>query len=467
MSTETPSQAVIYTRISHDPSGAGLGVARQEEECRALAEHLGLTVSRVYCDNDASATTGKWRPEFEQMLLDAPEVIITYAQDRLARHPRDMERLLSLGCTIHAIISSGVDLSTPPGRATARTLVAWALAEVETKGLRQRSAARQRAVQGRPWWSKKPYGYHRDGTLDPDEAPHIATAYMMLVTGSSIGDIRRHWTSVGFRRVGGKDFSAREVGRLLRYPRNAAISTYKGEEVGRGGWEPIIDEPTYRAAVAILNDPSRVAPRASNAGANHTTELGGLKFVVCGRCGAHMKKRGTVGKRKLYNDFYCCSTTQHLMYPMEWLEGVVFKELVKELGKRPDLWSGELDDGDAERLRLLNAEKIALEGRSSELGVAFATGAISLAVLQAADDSLKADLARINGELAKIGEGQSWTALEAVQDEEYLAQELTAMSRGEYRAILGRVFKKITLTPLGRGARTYKPEKVVFEPNVA
>jgi len=49
----------IYVRISSDRTGAGLGVARQEEDCLALCTRLGWIVYRVYIDNDVSAYSGK------------------------------------------------------------------------------------------------------------------------------------------------------------------------------------------------------------------------------------------------------------------------------------------------------------------------------------------------------------------------------------------------------------------------
>jgi site-specific DNA recombinase len=45
-------KAGIYTRISDDTEGEGLGVARQEQDCRALCERKGWTVADVYPDND-------------------------------------------------------------------------------------------------------------------------------------------------------------------------------------------------------------------------------------------------------------------------------------------------------------------------------------------------------------------------------------------------------------------------------
>src|SRR5688572_22951930 len=63
-------QAAVYTRISDDSLGTGLGVARQEADCRALAERLGWQVAEVYSDNDQSAFNGTSRPQYLRMLAD-------------------------------------------------------------------------------------------------------------------------------------------------------------------------------------------------------------------------------------------------------------------------------------------------------------------------------------------------------------------------------------------------------------
>jgi DNA invertase Pin-like site-specific DNA recombinase len=63
-------RAAIYTRISSDREGAGLGVERQEADCRALAEQLGWEIVAVHSDNDLSAYSGKPRPGYEALLAD-------------------------------------------------------------------------------------------------------------------------------------------------------------------------------------------------------------------------------------------------------------------------------------------------------------------------------------------------------------------------------------------------------------
>ncbi|MBC7462720.1 MAG: recombinase family protein, partial [Actinobacteria bacterium] len=51
-------RVAIYCRISDDREGSGLGVARQEEDCRALANKRDWSVEQVFVDNDISAYWG-------------------------------------------------------------------------------------------------------------------------------------------------------------------------------------------------------------------------------------------------------------------------------------------------------------------------------------------------------------------------------------------------------------------------
>ncbi|MEU6424774.1 recombinase family protein [Microbispora sp. NPDC046973] len=60
-------RAAICCR-SQDRAGAGLGVARQEADCRVLAERRGRQVVDVYSDNDVSAYSGSPRPSWQRLL---------------------------------------------------------------------------------------------------------------------------------------------------------------------------------------------------------------------------------------------------------------------------------------------------------------------------------------------------------------------------------------------------------------
>src|SRR3954454_21458539 len=84
-------KAAIYCRISRDREGAGLGVQRQEDDCRALARQYGWTVSAVHTDNDLSAYSGKPRPGYRQLLDEMTAgqlgIVVAWHTDRLHRSP--------------------------------------------------------------------------------------------------------------------------------------------------------------------------------------------------------------------------------------------------------------------------------------------------------------------------------------------------------------------------------------------
>ena len=94
-----PLRAAIYVRLSHDKTGEGLAVERQEQDCRQLAAEHGWHVEHVYSENSISAFNGKRRPAYEQ-LADIAEghvgVVIAWSHDRLNRRPSELERYVDV-----------------------------------------------------------------------------------------------------------------------------------------------------------------------------------------------------------------------------------------------------------------------------------------------------------------------------------------------------------------------------------
>jgi site-specific DNA recombinase len=150
-------RAAIYVRISSDPSGAALGVTRQEEDCRALCARQGWQVVGVYSDNDVSAYSGKRRPEWERLNADViaghVDAIACWHVDRLTRAPRELQDVIDLadrhGIKL-ATCTGEIDLGTPTGRLVARMLGAAARHESKHKAERQRRHTRRAAEQGKP-----------------------------------------------------------------------------------------------------------------------------------------------------------------------------------------------------------------------------------------------------------------------------------------------------------------------------
>ncbi|MFI9355842.1 recombinase family protein [Streptomyces lydicus] len=142
------TRAAIYIRISQDRGGAGLGIARQEEDCRTLCARKGWDVVDVYPDNDVSAYSGAPRPKWQELLADINEgivnAVVCWHVDRLTRSPRELEDVIDLadrhGLEL-ATVSGEIDLATPTGRMIARMLGAAARHEAEHKARAPAEAA--------------------------------------------------------------------------------------------------------------------------------------------------------------------------------------------------------------------------------------------------------------------------------------------------------------------------------------
>lgn len=66
------------------------------------------------------------------------------------------------------------------------------------------------------------------------------------------------WNAAGLTSAqGGREFSHQSVTTILRNPRIAGLSVYRGEIVGAGTWTPLVSEPTWGAVRAVLDDPAR------------------------------------------------------------------------------------------------------------------------------------------------------------------------------------------------------------------
>src|SRR5215207_7101493 len=142
-----PRTVGIYCRISKDDGdGQGLGVRRQEKDCRALAERKGWAVAEVFTDNDVSAYNGRRRAAYARM-LDALrsgviDGLVVWHLDRLTRRPAELEAFLDVcdkaGVSSLATVTGDVDLGTDDGRFLARILGAASRKESDDHARRKR-----------------------------------------------------------------------------------------------------------------------------------------------------------------------------------------------------------------------------------------------------------------------------------------------------------------------------------------
>lgn len=287
-------RALIYTRISNDRAGAGLGVERQRKDCENLADALGWTVVETFADNDISAYSGKRRPGYEA-LLDAlrggrATAVLAWHTDRLHRSPAELEEFIAI-CERHAVtvrtVQAGpLDLATPAGQMTARIMGAVARHEIDHARRRMVNAHRQAAENGRAH-GRLVFGYAAERDSDgkitrrvphPDEAPLVREAVERVLAGESLYAVRNDWTARGIRTRAGRPWSPQSFREMLQRPTYAALRVHNGETTP-GTWEPIITPDQHYRLVSLLTSATRTAHR----GTAPRYLLSGI--ARCGVCG--------------------------------------------------------------------------------------------------------------------------------------------------------------------------------------
>lgn len=292
----------IYCRISDDRVGAGLGVARQEADCRERASVLGWHVVGVYVDNDLSAYSGKARPDYLRLLGDLRSgrvnAVLAWHTDRLHRSPRELEEFIDICETksvlVETVKAGPVDLSTPAGRAVARTLGAWARYESEHKAERNKRKALELAQAGRySGGGLRPYGYNKDHlSICVAEAAVIKEAVRRVLAGEVVSAVADDFNARDIKTASGKAWRAETLKRMLvsgrlsgqrdhqpRSPRSETKRKTAGEIVAQAEWPGIITKGETARLRALLLDPSRLR---TNIIARRCLLTGILRCSFCG-----------------------------------------------------------------------------------------------------------------------------------------------------------------------------------------
>lgn len=464
------NRAVIYVRESLDKWGDARAVERFEAECRHLCGARGLTVLRVLRDNDVRASGGNKGGGFAEVLrmLRARETdyVVIPVVDRMFRNLRDLEDVIDICLETGAALvaaSGEIDLSHDQGRLVARLLTSVAKAETERKGERQRRANEQAARSGKRWSAcPRPFGYARpDYTAAvPAEADAIRWAADALLGGGTVAAVTREWNARKLTAAqSGKPFSRASVTMILRNPRLAGLACLPrrdgerhGEIIGKGDWEPILPEETWRAVDALLADPSRKRPRGVR------TLLGGLAACQCGNT-----VTGSVSR--LGHHIYRCQPDTrngrpgpHATVRAEPVDEFT-ERVVLEVLSSPDLAdivAGPPPHADTVALR---KEAAAIRANLEEMGEDRALGLVSRAQMLAGTETGNRRLAEIAAELAEAagaGALAPFLVPGAVAAEVWDGLDLSR------RREVVRTIGHVTLLPAGQGARVFDARKVRF-----
>lgn len=288
--------AGVYVRISRDRDHDGLGIARQEKDCRALARRRGWAVIEVYSDDDRSAYTKRPRPGYQRMLTDLRAgrlgAVVVWHPDRLYRRMMELEDLAELlesrTVEVATVRAGEIDLTTPSGRLNARLMAAVARHESEHKAERQQRKHEELAEMGRWKGGPRPYGYERSEAepgmllIVPEEATLVREAAERVLAGEAIHAVCRDWNERQVATARGGQWRPPTLLRILKAPSVAGQREYRGRVIGQAVWEPILDRFTHARLRSVL-----ASTRTRPTPARVSWMTGGL--IVCGLCGKPLR----------------------------------------------------------------------------------------------------------------------------------------------------------------------------------
>lgn len=399
-------RGAIYARISEDRTGAGLGVQRQTDDCKALAAAQGWNVVEVFTDNDISAYSGKARPGYHKMLAaiaaGSIDVVLAWHTDRLHRSPLELESYISLsekhGVTTRTVQAGELDLSTASGRMTARIHSAVSRQESEHKAERIRRKTQELALAGKWTGGNRPFGWQFvEGVPvhDEAEAAIVREAYSHVLAGFSLGSFIQSLTERGIRTARGGAWSYATLRQMLMRPRNAGLAEWKGEVVGASEFPAIVERHIWEATCSLLTDPARRRSRTNKV--KHL--LAGIAFCECLR----PVKSGQIKDRKgAKHMIYRCSESgpghvnKRMSYVDEHVERLVLFFLAQAAHAAvtapvdPVVLDGLRTDEAAHRERLNEAARL------------FGDGVIDGEQLSEMSKGIKAKLSAIQEQLAEL-----------------------------------------------------------------
>jgi DNA invertase Pin-like site-specific DNA recombinase len=457
-----PVRVAIYVRISQDREGAVLGVARQEEDCRALCTRKGWQVAGVYPDNDVSAYSGKTRKQWERLLADIRDGLIDaiccWHVDRLTRTPRELEDVIDLydqaGIQL-ATVTGEIDLSTPTGRLIARTLGAAARHESEHKGERRRRAELQAAQAGKPHITgSRGYGYAPDHmSVVEAEASVIREAAARILAGESAGSVAADLNARGIPTTNGKLWRAGTVREVLTSGRISARREYHGEIVADAIWPAII--------TVEQSDRLRALLARTGTGQRKRIYLFS-RLLRCGRCGGPLWGRiHSNGNRR-----YMCAKAPgvtgcgRLAVYAEPVEDEIRDQVLTAL-ESPEFLARLMraSAGDASPEDKTISDQIrAIDERRDELAEEWASGDLTRKEWATARHALDDELAKLTRSLSGSAHTTALAQFAGMEGDCWDRWE--QLTNGARRALVEATADPITIQPATRGSHAFDPSRI-------
>lgn len=401
--------AHVYCRVSSAGQEDGYSLDTQERACREYAKQRGLVVASVA--REVWSGADRHRPELDAMLsrLDADDVFIVYALDRLSRQQIDtallIDRIETAGASLQLVTEDFEKSATGTFLRGAKAFAA----ELELEKIRERTqrGRRERVASGKPLaGTKPPYGYQwvdpdkkagdkRGGKtrlqLDPPTAPNVRLIFDLALAGSSLRAISAQLAERGILSPnGGARWTPTGVRHILTRPIYTGTGIAYRERFDRkpgGGYsrryaepEETFAIPDLAPAIVTVEEQAAVLARLGD-NKEHATRnnkdpeatLLRAGFIRCAYCGRALGVKNPPRTRPTASPVYRCNTVgcQHPSIAASVVDSVVWQR-VEAVLRDPGIITAEVErqrrEGGLERdLASLDRQLVAVADKQTRL----------------------------------------------------------------------------------------------------
>lgn len=468
MSTGREGKRVgIWIRVSTEDQVRGESPETHERRARAYAESRDWTVVEVYRLDAVSGKTVREHPEAKRMLEDIRtghvSALIFSKLARLARNTKELldfaDHFRDAGADLVSL-GEAIDTSTPAGRLFYTMIAAMATWEREEIAARVAASVPVRAQLGKPLGGAAPFGYEwRDGKLvvNAAEAPIRKLIYELFIEHRRRKVVARLLNERSYRTRNGSLWSDTTIERLLRDPtaKGTRRANYTRTTSSTGAWtlksedewvlvpvEPIIDEETWNAANAILNERQARGVRQTKP----VTHL----FAGIASCGCGNKMYVPSNSPK-----YTCGTCRNKI-PAKDLEAI-FKEELRAFVFSPDEILGHMEAGN-EKVQSFEAlissmekDQKKLTGEADKLVELYQSGALDKKGFGQRYGKLRERLEQIDQELPALQAKRDVLRIALASQEEVLAGSRDLVDRWDTlphpdrRQVVETILERVTI----------------------
>jgi site-specific DNA recombinase len=323
-------------------------------------------------------------------------------------------------------------------------------------------ALEDRATAGKPTAGGiRAYGFHRDGSIIPDEATVIERIASEIVEGQTLGTIAAALNDDNVPTVSGVPWQGPSVRRVVTKPRTAGLLEQRGEIIGQTEHGGILT-PRQREDVMTALD-------------SRSTGTNQLRFwltgvLVCGRCDAPLTGRSRGAKRP---PVYICrppAANPEIAHRPSYHPGCggisilapnteeVVASMILDYVARPDVQK-ELRSGvNDEAAEAARAELIADQAQLDAVALMFARKEITASEFRVMRREIAERISRWGG----VVKAAQPSALRELQDTlSAPCEAFEALTPLQKQAVAGFTFRRgITVAPHGGGMRGFDASRL-------